>query len=76
MNRSLKLYSFWACPFAQRAWIGLEKSGLEFEYVELNPYISRENADWNKGNFKNEKSLFLTTSIFWKYIIIFFKSEP
>lgn len=60
MNRSLKLYSFWACPFAQRAWIGLEKSGLKFEYVELNPYISRKNADWNKGNFKNYQSLFCT----------------
>ena len=48
MNKSLKLYSFWACPFAQRAWIAFEKSGLKYEYVELNPYISRENLEWNK----------------------------
>jgi len=52
MNKNLKLYSYWVCPFAQRAWIGLERAKLPFEYVELNPYTNRENTEWAKINPK------------------------
>lgn len=33
-----KFYNAWFCPFAQRAWIALLEKGVEFEYVEQDPY--------------------------------------
>ena len=33
-----KFYNAWFCPFAQRAWIALLEKGVEFEYVEIDPY--------------------------------------
>jgi len=33
-----KLYNAWFCPFGQRAWIALIHKGVDFEYVEQNPY--------------------------------------
>lgn len=32
------LYSSWFCPFAQRAWIAAEESGVDYKWVEINPY--------------------------------------
>lgn len=32
------LYSSWFCPFAQRAWIAAEESGVNYKWVEINPY--------------------------------------
>ena len=32
------LYNAWFCPFAQRAWIALLEKGVQFEYVEQDPY--------------------------------------
>jgi len=48
----LKFYSAWHCPFAQRAWMTLLHKGLDFEYIEVDPYqesqwwldISRQQA--------------------------------
>lgn len=40
----LKLYCAWYCPFAQRAWMGLLHKGLDFEYIEVDPF--RESAWW------------------------------
>ncbi|KAJ8299287.1 hypothetical protein KUTeg_023347 [Tegillarca granosa] len=34
----LQLYCSWFCPFAQRAWIALEHKGVEYEYIEVDPY--------------------------------------
>ena len=34
----LKLYAAWYCPFAQRAWMALLHKGLDFEYIEVDPY--------------------------------------
>lgn len=34
----VKLYCAWSCPFAQRAWIALLQKGVQFEYVETDPY--------------------------------------
>ena len=34
----LKLFNAWFCPFAQRAWIALLHKGVDFEYVETDPY--------------------------------------
>ena len=34
----LILYSSWFCPFAQRAWIAAEESGVNYRWVEINPY--------------------------------------
>lgn len=39
----MKLYNAWYCPFAQRAWMALEHKGIDFEYVEVDPY---DNSDW------------------------------
>ena len=33
-----KFYNAWFCPFAQRAWIALLEKGVDFEYVEQDPY--------------------------------------
>jgi hypothetical protein len=60
---SLKLYSFDKCPFAQRAWIGLLRGNVPFEYIEMNPYKNRENKVWKeiapkqKGNEKTKLKL-------------------
>ena len=34
----LTFYSSWFCPFAQRGWIALEEKGVEYRYVEIDPY--------------------------------------
>ena len=34
----LVLYSSWFCPFAQRAWIAAEEAGVDYQWVEINPY--------------------------------------
>ena len=36
----ITLYTHTACPFAQRVWIALEASGLDFEKVDVNLYGS------------------------------------
>ncbi|KAL5489208.1 hypothetical protein EMCRGX_G018275, partial [Ephydatia muelleri] len=33
-----KLYCSWFCPYAQRAWIAFLEKGVDFEYVEVDPY--------------------------------------
>lgn len=32
------LYNAWFCPFAQRAWLALLEKGVQFNYVEQDPY--------------------------------------
>jgi hypothetical protein len=34
----MKLYNAWYCPFAQRVWMALVHKGINFEYVEVDPY--------------------------------------
>ncbi|KAF2272423.1 glutathione S-transferase [Westerdykella ornata] len=34
----LQFYSGWFCPFAQRVWIALEEKGIQYQYIEVNPY--------------------------------------
>jgi glutathione S-transferase len=49
----MKLYTAWYCPFAQRTLITRLHKGLDFEYVETDPYgkteqglnISRQTGD-------------------------------
>lgn len=36
--QTLKLYGSCFCPFVQRVWISLELKGLEYEYIEVDPY--------------------------------------
>ena len=38
----MKLYNAWYCPFAQRAWMALVQKGIDFEYVEVDPYDKTE----------------------------------
>lgn len=38
----MKLYNAWYCPFAQRVWMALVHKGIDFEYVEVDPYDSTE----------------------------------
>ncbi|CAI5499697.1 unnamed protein product [Closterium sp. Naga37s-1] len=33
-GETVRLFSAWFCPFAQRAWIALEAKGVKYEYVE------------------------------------------
>jgi glutathione S-transferase len=40
----MKLYSAWYCPFAQRVWMSLLYKKVEFEYIEIDPYI--ETPEW------------------------------
>ncbi|KAF9701956.1 hypothetical protein EKO04_000468 [Ascochyta lentis] len=37
-ENDLKLYSGWFCPFVQRVWIALEEKGIQYQYIEVNPY--------------------------------------
>lgn len=37
-EHALKLYSGWFCPFVQRVWIVLEEKGIQYQYIEVNPY--------------------------------------
>ena len=39
----MKLYNAWYCPFAQRAWMALLHKGIDFEYIEVDPY---DQTDW------------------------------
>lgn len=39
-----KLYCAWFCPFAHRAWISLLTKGVDFEYIEQDPY--NKSAEW------------------------------
>ena len=39
MSSVPKFYNAWFCPFAQRAWIALLEKGVNFELVEIDPYI-------------------------------------
>jgi glutathione S-transferase len=39
----MKLYNAWYCPFAQRAWMALIHKGIDFDYVEVDPY---NRTDW------------------------------
>ena len=48
MMTRLKLYSAWYCPFAQRAWMALLHKGVEFEYVEIDPYI--KTPEWMENS--------------------------
>ena len=44
VTQPLQIYSAWYCPFAQRAWMALLHKGLDFEYIEVDPY--RESIWW------------------------------
>lgn len=41
---SVKFYSAWYCPFAQRAWMTLLLKQIDFEYIEVDPY--QDSAWW------------------------------
>ena len=44
VTQPLQFYSTWYCPFAQRAWMALLHKGLDFKYIEVDPY--RESKWW------------------------------
>ncbi|KAL7276132.1 hypothetical protein RUND412_000895 [Rhizina undulata] len=37
-NNELKLFGSCFCPFVQRVWIALEVKGLNYQYIEVDPY--------------------------------------
>lgn len=37
-EESLKLYGANWCPFVQRVWISLEQKGINYQYIEVDPY--------------------------------------
>ena len=38
----MKLYSAWYCPFAQRAWMTLIRKEIDFDLIEVDPYVLSE----------------------------------
>lgn len=44
MSNKIKLYSAWYCPFAQRVWLALLLKGIDFEYIEIDPY--KKTPEW------------------------------
>ena len=38
----MKLYNAWYCPFGQRAWMTLVHKGIDFDYIEVDPYDETE----------------------------------
>jgi len=38
----LKLYGSCFCPFVQRVWIALEAKGIQYQYIEVDPYKKPE----------------------------------
>ena len=42
----LKFYSAWFCPYAQRAWIALEHTGVPFERIEALKLNEDRNSYW------------------------------
>ena len=51
----LILYSSWFCPFAQRAWIAAEETGINYLWNEINPYYVK--SDQPGGYSKKSMSL-------------------
>lgn len=49
---SVKFYSAWFCPYAQRAWITLEHHKIPYEYIES----LKVNKNQNEGNHGYEKN--------------------
>jgi len=37
-DHELKLFGSCFCPFVQRVWVALEAKGLQYQYVEVDPY--------------------------------------
>ncbi|KAK0104681.1 hypothetical protein ONS95_004955 [Cadophora gregata] len=37
-DNELKLFGSCFCPFVQRVWIALEAKGLQYQYIEVDPY--------------------------------------
>ncbi|KAL8947838.1 MAG: hypothetical protein Q9222_005923 [Ikaeria aurantiellina] len=37
-EHELKLYGSCFCPFVQRVWISLQYKGLDYQYIEIDPY--------------------------------------
>jgi glutathione S-transferase len=54
-NPDLILFSSWFCPFAQRAWIAAEETGVNYKWVEINPY----QVDQNESGGYTKKALSL-----------------
>ena len=38
----LQLFSSWFCPYAQRAWLALEETGVDYSWREIQPYLLDE----------------------------------
>lgn len=53
-SASLKFYSSWFCPYAQRVWIALEEKGIDYQYIEINPY--EDPVDNGDQEFDNTSS--------------------
>lgn len=74
-------YNAWFCPFAQRAWIGLNHRKIEYKYMEQDPYD--KSGEWLKVNprglvpalIHNGKSIYEST-IFLEYLDEAFPDAP
>jgi hypothetical protein len=50
----VKFFNAWPSPFAQRAWIALNKKGLEFEKVDIDPSYENKPPELLKANPKGK----------------------
>jgi glutathione S-transferase len=50
----VKFFNAWPSPFAQRAWIALNKKGLEFEKVDIDPNYENKPLELLKANPKGK----------------------
>ncbi|KAI5819841.1 putative glutathione transferase [Pyronema omphalodes] len=49
-EHELKLFGSCFCPFVQRVWIALEFKGMDYQYIEIDPYAKpKELTDINPG---------------------------
>jgi glutathione S-transferase len=65
-NPQLVLYSSWFCPFVQRAWIAAEESGVNYQWIEINPY--HVNPNQPGGYTKKALSLAEKTALYPDFI--------
>mmetsp|Transcript_91450 Transcript_91450/g.237022 ORF Transcript_91450/g.237022 Transcript_91450/m.237022 type:complete len:333 (-) Transcript_91450:71-1069(-) len=40
----VKFFSTWRCPYAHRAWIGLEEKSVNYQWVQIDKYRRRDNG--------------------------------
>ncbi|KAJ3295311.1 hypothetical protein HK104_002829 [Borealophlyctis nickersoniae] len=80
-SSNLHFFCAWYCPYAQRVWIALEVKGLDYRYIEINPYAKpKELLDINPRGLvpavKHGNTNLLESTIILEYLDEAFPSSP